>query len=62
MSTVAGIHILTDRKAKIMTLIQASMRDAENAARIKRALDEETDIGVFVVHSVFEQYCVYGVC
>lgn len=39
MSTVAGIHILTDRKAKIMTLIKASMRDAENMARVKRALD-----------------------
>lgn len=45
MSTVAGIHILTDRKAKIMTLIKASMRDAENAARIKRSLDEEAEIG-----------------
>ena len=39
MSTVAGIHILTDRKAKIMTLIKASMRDAENMARAKRAFD-----------------------
>ena len=43
MSTVAGIHILTDRKAKIMTLIKASMRDAENAVRIKNALDGKND-------------------
>lgn len=55
MSIVAGIHILTDRKAKIMTLIKASMRDAENAVRIKNALDGKEDNKIAIKGEKFNE-------
>ena len=35
MSNSAGIHILTDRKAKILTAIKASLRDSEKLSDMK---------------------------
>lgn len=58
MSTVAGIHILTDRKAKIMTLIKASLRDAENMAKAKKALKGEDDATGTISGEQFNK--VYG--
>ncbi len=40
MSASAGIHILTDRKAKILTAIKASLRDAEKLSQNDQTTDE----------------------
>lgn len=55
MSMSAGIHILTDRKAKILTAIKASLRDAAKASDI-----ENENVGKQISGDTFRE--IYDEC
>ncbi len=57
MSMSAGIHILTDRKAKILTAIKASLRDAE---KLSRNDESKEDAGKAIVGDSFRE--IYDEC